>query len=248
MINCIAIDDEPLALKQLSGYVKKTPFLQLSGAFASATEAAAFLKENPVSLVITDINMPDVSGMDFVKNLQNPPLVIFSTAYEEYAVEGFKIDAIDYLLKPYGYNDFLKAATKARQYIEWREAAENAPIEKVMGSPFIFVRADNQSVKVMFNNILYVEAMSEYVRIHFKDDTNIMTFMSVKLMSESLPTGQFMRIHRSYIIALDSIASVRRNEVELTNGVVLPISASYKDDLQKFIDGRSVSRKNTKEE
>ena len=247
MITCITIDDEPLALKQLSGYVKKTPFLHLSGAFSSASEAGDFLKDNPVDLIITDINMPDINGMNFVKSLQDPPLVIFSTAYEEYAVEGFKVDAIDYLLKTYGYNDFLKAVTKARQYIEWREAAiQNAgtPDEK---SNFIFVRADNKSVKVMFDSILYVEAMSEYIRIHFKDGKAIMTFMSVKLMSESLPANQFMRIHRSYIISMDSLAMVRRGEVELTNGVILPVSASYKDELQKFIDDRSVLRKNIKE-
>lgn len=247
MITCITIDDEPLALKQLSGYVKKTPFLHLSGAFSSASEAGDFLKDNPVDLIITDINMPDINGMNFVKSLQDPPLVIFSTAYEEYAVEGFKVDAIDYLLKPYGYNDFLKAVTKARQYIEWREAAiQNAgtPDEK---SNFIFVRADNKSVKVTFDSILYVEAMSEYIRIHFKDGKAIMTFMSVKLMSESLPADQFMRIHRSYIISMDSLAMVRRGEVELANGVILPVSASYKDELQKFIDDRSVLRKNIKE-
>ncbi len=247
MITCIAIDDEPLALKQLSGYIKKTPFLTLSGTFSSATEADNFLKDNPVSLIVTDINMPDASGLDFIKNLQEPPLVIFSTAYEEYALDGFKVDAIDYLLKPYGYNDFLKAATKARQYIEWRETANQMRNNSSSEDDFIFVRADNQSVKVMFNSILYVEAMSEYIKIHFKEGKAVMTFMSVKLMSESLPANQFMRIHRSYIIALDSIASVRRGEVELTDGTVLPISASYKDDLQKFIDDKSVSRKNAKE-
>ncbi len=247
MITCIAIDDEPLALKQLSGYIKKTPFLSLSGAFASAKEAAVFLKMNSVELIITDINMPDISGMAFVKNLQDPPLVIFSTAYEEYAVEGFKVDAIDYLLKPYGYNDFLKAVTKAQQYIDWRNAASQTAAFSQETGNFIFVRADNKSVKVMFDRILYVEAMSEYIRIHFKDAKAIMTFMSVKLMSESLPESQFMRIHRSYIIALDSIVAVRRGEVELINNVVLPVSASYKDDLQNFIDNRSVSRKSIKE-
>lgn len=246
MITCIAVDDEPLALKQLTGYIKRTPFLQLSGEFLSANGASDFLENHSVDLIISDINMQDVNGMQFVKSLDNPPLVIFSTAYEEYALEGFKVDAIDYLLKPYGYNDFLKAATKARQYIEWREAAVQAG-NNASDDDFIFVRADNQSVKVMFDSILYVEAMSEYIKIHFKEGKPVMTFMSVKLMSESLPVNQFMRIHRSYIIALDSIAMVRRGEVELTDGTVLPISASYKDDLQKFIDEKSVSRKNTKE-
>ena len=244
MITCIAIDDEPLALKQLSGYIKKTPFLHLSGAFASASDAEEYLKNNPVDLIVTDINMPDINGMDFVKKLPDPPLVIFSTAYEEYAVEGFRIDAIDYLLKPYGYNDFLKAVTKARQYIEWRDAAASNVGTPEERNNFIFVRADNKSVKVMFDSILYVEAMSEYIRIHFKEGKPIMTFMSVKLMSESLPSSQFKRIHRSYIIALDSIAMVLRNEVELTDGTVLPISASYKDEMQRFVDQCSVSRKN----
>ena len=246
MITCIAVDDEPLALKQLVGFIKRTPFLQLSGEFLSANGASDFLENHSVDLIISDINMQDVNGMQFVKSLDNPPLVIFSTAYEEYALEGFKVDAIDYLLKPYGYNDFLKAATKARQYIEWREAAVQAG-NNSSDDDFIFVRADNQSVKVMFNSILYVEAMSEYIKIHFKEGKSVMTFMSVKLMSESLPANQFMRIHRSYIIALDSIASVRRGEVELTDGTVLPISASYKEDLQKFINDKSVSRKNAKE-
>jgi DNA-binding LytR/AlgR family response regulator len=246
MITCIAVDDEPLALKQLVGFIKRTPFLQLYGEFLSANGASDFLENHSVDLIISDINMQDVNGMQFVKSLDNPPLVIFSTAYEEYALEGFKVDAIDYLLKPYGYNDFLKAATKARQYIEWREAAVQAG-NNSSDDDFIFVRADNQSVKVMFDSILYVEAMSEYIKIHFKEGKPVMTFMSVKLMSESLPAQNFMRIHRSYIIALDSIAMVRRGEVELTDGTVLPISASYKDDLQKFIDEKSVSRKNTKE-
>ena len=246
MITCIAVDDEPLALKQLVGFIKRTPFLQLSGEFLSANGASDFLENHSVDLIISYINIQDVNGMQFVKSLDNPPLVIFSTAYEEYALEGFKVDAIDYLLKPYGYNDFLKAATKARQYIEWREAAVQAG-NNSSDDDFIFVRADNQSVKVMFDSILYVEAMSEYIKIHFKEGKPVMTFMSVKLMSESLPAKNFMRIHRSYIIALDSIAMVRRGEVELTDGTVLPISASYKDDLQKFIDEKSVSRKNTKE-
>ena len=247
MITCIAVDDEPLALKQLTGYIKRTPFLHLAGEFLSAATASDYLKDHSVDLIISDINMQDANGMQFMKSLDNPPLVIFSTAYEEYAVESFKIDAIDYLLKPYGYNEFLKAATKARQYIEWREAAVQSENNSSVDDNFIFVRADNQSVKVMFDSILYVEAMSEYIKIHFKEGKPVMTFMSVKLMSDSLPAKHFMRIHRSYIIALDSIAMVRRGEVELTDGTVLPISASYKDDLQKFIDEKSVSRKNTKE-
>lgn len=242
MITCIAIDDEPLALKQLENYVKKTPFMELLGGFHSATDAATFLAQNTVDVIFTDINMPDITGLDFVKSLTNPPLVVFSTAYEEYAVEGFKVDAIDYLLKPYGYEEFLHAATKARQYTEWKQTTSQAVSQPAAENSYIFVRADNKSVKVLFSSILYVEAMSEYIRIHFKDGTSIMTFMSVKLMAESLPTSQFMRVHRSYIIALDSIANVHKNEVELNSGTKIPVSASYKDVLAGYIVDRTIAR------
>lgn len=242
MITCIVIDDEPLALKQLDGYVKKTPFLELSGSFYSANDAIDFLSQNTVDVIFTDINMPDINGMDFVKSLSKPPLVVFSTAYEEYAVESFKVDAIDYLLKPYGYDDFLRASTKVRQYVEWKQAASQVGPSPTATTGYIFVRADNKSVKVLFDSVLYVEAMSEYIRIHFKDGTSIMTFMSVKLMTESLPSHSFMRVHRSYIIALDSISNMRKNEVELVNGRVIPVSASYKDELSAYIENRSLLR------
>ncbi|MCQ2280098.1 MAG: LytTR family DNA-binding domain-containing protein [Bacteroidales bacterium] len=242
MITCIVIDDEPLALKQLGSYVKKTPFLELLGSFYSAKDSAEFLSQNTVDVIFTDINMPDINGMDFVKSLSKPPLVVFSTAYEEYAVESFKVDAIDYLLKPYGYDEFLRASTKVRQYVEWKQAASKAETSSTSPEGYIFVRADNKSVKVLFDSILYVEAMSEYIRIHFKDGTSIMTFMSVKLMAESLPSNSFMRVHRSYIIALDSINNMRRNEVELVNGRVIPVSASYKDELISHIENHSLLR------
>ena len=242
MINCIAIDDEPLALKQIEGYVKKTPFLQLAATFHSATEAKAFLSENSVDVVFTDINMPDCSGMQFVKELDNPPIIVFSTAYEEYAVESFRVDAIDYLLKPYSYQDFLKAALKVKQYHEWK-SSKNERTDEAPTDEYFFVRADNQSVKIFTQSILYVEAMSEYIRLHFKDGKSLMTFMSIKLMMETLPNDRFMRIHRSYIIALDSIKSFRRNELELNDSTVLPVSATYKEDLQKHIENKTVGRK-----
>lgn len=245
MISCIAIDDEPLALKQLENYIKKTPFLELNASFYSSTDAASFLEHNTVDAIFTDIKMPDISGLDFVKTLNNPPLVVFSTAYEEYAVESFKVDAIDYLLKPYSYDDFLHAATKVRQYLEWKQAASKCETQENANDSYIFVRADNKSVKVLFDNILYIEAMSEYIRIHFKDSTSIMTFMSMKLMTESLPPQRFMRVHRSYLIALDSIDNMRKNEVKLTSGQVIPVSASYKDDLVAYIENRSLFRHST---
>lgn len=242
MITCLAIDDEPLALKQLENYIKKTPFLRLHASLHSASEARAFLSENSVDVIFTDINMPDCSGMQFVKELDNPPLIVFSTAYEEYAVESFRVDAIDYLLKPYSYQDFLKAALKVKQYHEWK-SAKNERTDEAPTDEYFFVRADNQSVKIFTQSILYVEAMSEYIRLHFKEGKPLMTFLSIKLMMETLPSDRFMRIHRSHIIALDSIKSFHRNEVELTDGAVLPVSATYKEDLQKYIDNKTVGRK-----
>ena len=242
MINCIAIDDEPLALKQLESYIKKTPFLDLKASLHSASEAKAFLKGNDIDVVFTDINMPDCSGMQFVKEMENPPLVVFSTAYEEYAVESFRLDAIDYLLKPYSYQDFLKAALKVKQYHEWKSAAAERASEESTDEYF-FVRADNQSVKIFPQSILYIEAMSEYIRIHFKNAKPLMTFMSIKLMMEILPADRFMRIHRSHIISLGSIKSFRRNELELNNGTILPVSATYKEELQKYIEKKTIGRK-----
>ena len=242
MITCITIDDEPLALKQIDNYVKKTPFLQLTGSFHSATEAKEFINEHPVDVIFTDINMPDCSGMQFVKELEQPPLVVFSTAYEEYAVESFRVDAIDYLLKPYSYQEFLKAALKVKQYHEWK-SSENSKPQEDGSSEYFFVRADNQNAKIIIDEILYVEAMSEYIRIHFKEGKSLMTFMSIKLMMETLPNDRFMRIHRSYITSLENIKSFRRSEVELNDGTVLPVSATYKEELQKYIENKTVGRK-----
>ena len=242
MITCLAIDDEPLALKQLDGYIKKTPFLELKASFHSASEAKVFLEGNTIDVIFTDINMPDCSGMQFVKDMKKPPLIVFSTAYEEYAAESFRVDAIDYLLKPYSYQDFLKAALKVKQYHEWesakKDADEGAPHEE-----YFFVRADNKSIKVLTQNILYVEAMSEYIRIHLKEGKPLITFMSIKLMMETLPSDRFMRIHRSHIISLDNIKSFQRSEVELNDGTILPVSATYKEDLQKYIESKTVGRK-----
>ncbi|MCQ2263802.1 MAG: LytTR family DNA-binding domain-containing protein, partial [Bacteroidales bacterium] len=187
--------------------------------------------------------MPDISGLQFVKSLTNPPLVVFSTAYEDYAVEAFKVDAIDYLLKPYGYQDFLKAAVKVRQYLELKKNAETTSSAEGDDSNYIFVRADNKSVKVRLDDIFFIEAMSEYVKIHFKDGSSIMTFMSIKLMVDSLPASRFMRVHRSYIVALEVIDNMHRSEIVLSDGTILPVSASYKEVLQHYIDTHSVIRK-----
>ncbi len=240
MINCIAIDDEPLALKQLESYIKKTPFLNLISPCHSAMEALQIINNEQVDLIITDINMPDCDGLQFVRSLVNPPLIVFSTAYEEYAIDSYRLDAIDYLLKPYSYQDFLKVALKVKQYYEWKRL-EN---KDVMTTPeaYIFIRSGNQNVRVFFDNILYIEGMSEYIRIHLLKEKPLMPFLSIKLILEALPANRFMRVHRSYVVALDRIESFRRMELVLEGGVVIPVSASYKEDLQHFIDQRSITK------
>ena len=200
MIRCIAIDDEPLALRQIVSYIEKTPFLVLENQFESALQAISYLEENEVDLMFVDINMPDLSGMDFVKSLNNPPKVIFTTAYSEYAIEGFKVDAIDYLLKPIGYSDFLKAAVKAKDRID-PKVEVNTEIQS--NDKFLFIKSEYKILRIKLSDIKYIEGMREYLRIHLQSEKPIMTLMSMKKMEEFLSSDHFMRVHRSYIVNLD---------------------------------------------
>lgn len=240
MIRCLIIDDEPLALKQLESYVGRTPFLELASACVSATDARKYLESYSVDWMITDINMPDCNGLDFVRELKEPPLVVFSSAYEEYALEGYKVDAVDYLLKPYSYQDFLHVALKVKRILEWKQAGETG-MDSDDSNDYFFVRADNKSVKIRVDEILYVEAMSEYIRIHIKNAKAVVTYNSIKVMAEILPSSRFMRIHRSYIISLENIVRVSKAGVELTGGIELPVSASYKNELMQYVQTRSVN-------
>lgn len=233
MINCIAIDDEPLALKQVSAYINKTPFLGLMEQFDNAFEAIEFVQNNEVDLMFVDINMPDLSGMDFVKSLNNPPKVIFTTAYSEYALEGFKVDAVDYLLKPIGYSDFLKAAEKAKERLQ-PKSEEDAKVES--NDKFLFIKSEYKILRINLADIKYIEGMREYLRIHIENQTPVMTLMSMKKMEEFLPERYFMRVHRSYIVNLEKVNTVERNRIVFDNKVYIPISDQHKADFQKFLD------------
>tara|TARA_R110001583_G_scaffold15182_2_gene62753 strand:- start:961 stop:1677 length:717 start_codon:yes stop_codon:yes gene_type:complete len=233
MIRCIAIDDEPLALRQIVSYIEKTPFLVLENQFESALQAISYLEENEVDLMFVDINMPDLSGMDFVKSLNNPPKVIFTTAYSEYAIEGFKVDAIDYLLKPIGYSDFLKAAVKAKDRIDPKVEA-NTEIQS--NDKFLFIKSEYKILRINLSDIKYIEGMREYLRIHLQSEKPIMTLMSMKKMEEFLSSDHFMRVHRSYIVNLDKISTVERNRIVFDKNVYIPISEQYKSKFQKFLD------------
>jgi len=189
LISCIAIDDEPLALVQLAGYIEKTPFLNLKNRFTSAFKALEYLKENQVDLMFVDINMPDLSGIDFVKSLSNPAKVIFTTAYREFAFEGFQVDAADYMVKPIGYPEFLKAVNKVRERY-FTEKDETSTVQT--SDQFLFIKSEYKIVRIDFRTIKYVEGMRDYIRIHLDNQKPIMSLMGMKKLMEHLPSDQFM--------------------------------------------------------
>ena len=234
MIHCLAIDDEPLALKQLVTYISKVPFLELAAQCQSAMEARAFLENDTVDAIFCDINMPDLNGMDFVKSLACPPLVVFTTAYSEYAVEGFRVNAVDYLLKPFGLQDFQRAANRLKERLS----------ESAIADPdnTLFLKTDYRIVKVSIPDIRYVEAMSEYLKVWIQGEAKpIITLLSMKKMEERLP-DYFMRIHRSYIINLTMIQEVNKNRVIMDADTYLPIGDMYKEAFQAYLDTKFLGK------
>ena len=241
MIRCLAIDDEPLALQQIAAYINKVPFLELAGQCQSALEARQFLSEDRVDAIFCDINMPDLNGMDFVKSLTAPPLVVFTTAYSEYAIEGFKVNAVDYLLKPFGLQDFQRAANRLKERLEptLGLSPSHATPQK---DDTLFLKTDYRIVKVNIPDIRYVEAMSEYLKVWIEGETKpIITLLSMKKMEERLPAN-FMRIHRSYIINLDMIQEVNKNRVIMDANTYLPIGDLYKEAFQTYLDKKFLGK------
>ena len=229
-LSCLAIDDEPLALQQLVAYINKVPYLTLAAQCQSALEARAFLAHDTVDAIFCDINMPDLNGMDFVKSLASPPLVVFTTAYSEYAVEGFRVNAVDYLLKPFGLQDFQRAAERIRERITSQPSSAE--------DDSLFLKADSRIVKVNIADIRYIEAMSEYLKVWIDAQPKpIITLLSMKKMEERLPRS-FMRIHRSYIVNLNKIQEVNKNRVLLDPQTELPIGDLYKEAFQTYLDSR----------
>ena len=245
MIRCLAIDDEPLALQQIAAYIGKVPFLELAAQCQTALEAHQFLQNDTVDVIFCDINMPDLNGMDFIKALVAPPLVVFTTAYAEYAVEGFKVNAVDYLLKPFGLQDFMRAANRVRERLEGTTAsapASSTPVASDSDTDTIFLKTDYRIVKVAISDIRYVEAMSEYLKVWIEGDTKpIITLLSMKKMEERLPQN-FMRIHRSYIINLTKIQEVNKNRVIMDRDTYLPIGDMYKETFQNYLDTKFLGK------
>lgn len=233
-MKCIAIDDEPLALKQLAGYIDRTPFLELTKACHSAIEAMDELVVNPVDLIFVDVNMPDLNGLDFVKSLTIKPLIIFTTAYSEYAVEGFKVDALDYLLKPFGYSEFLRSVNKALHQFELIKGVKTSfEIEK---DNVIFVKSGYKTVRINVNDILYIESQNEYVRIYLINDKPLMSLLSMKSLEERLSSEKFMRVHRSYIVNLSKITEVSHNRIIFNKDTYIPIGDQYKERFNKYLN------------
>lgn len=227
MITCIAIDDELLALELLEDNIRRTPFLQLSRSFTSSIEAIEFLRGNAVDLMFLDIHMPDLSGIQLLKLIQPKPLVILITAFEKYALQGFELDVVDYLMKPVSYDRFLKAAGKARELISLKRAAVVQIPETPAGGGFFFVKSDYKQIRIDFNEIMYIEGLKDYVKI-YSGDRPVLTQMSIKSILEKIPETDFMRIHRSYIVNLTKIQFVQRMQVRIGNKDI-PVGESYRD-------------------
>lgn len=242
MIRCMAIDDEPLALQQIVTYINKVPFLELATQCQSALEARQFLEQDTVDAIFCDINMPDLNGMDFVKSLTTPPLIVFTTAYAEYAVEGFKVNAVDYLLKPFGLQDFQRAAERLKSRLESTPLTSHPSPLTSDSDDTIFLKTEYRIVKVSISDIRYVEAMSEYLKVHIEGDSKpIITLLSMKKMEERLP-DYFMRIHRSYIVNLKMIQEVNKNRIIMDKDTYLPIGDMYKDAFQQYLDTKFLGK------
>ena len=239
MIRTLAIDDEPLALKQLATYIKKVPFLELVAECQSAIDAKKILEQDMIDVMFIDINMPDLNGLDFVRTLAAPPLVVFTTAYSEYAIDGYKVNAVDYLLKPFGMDEFLRAANKVKQQYELTHTTE---VSKVDDNDAMFLKTEHRIVRININNIRYIEGMSEYLKIYLTDAKPIVVLLSMKKMEERLPTHTFMRIHRSYIINLNEIQEVNKNRVILDADTFLPIGDMYREQLNQYIESKFLGK------
>ena len=238
-LRTIAVDDEPLALGLVASFVQKTPFLALAGKFGSAVEALKYLHEHPgtVDLAFLDIQMQELNGLELARVLgPTGPRVVFTTAFPQYALDGYRVDALDYLVKPFNYEEFLRAAGKARAYAELVAGPAAAPTAATADDEeYLFLKAEYQLVRVALRDILYVEGLKDYVKVHLKSTPRaLLSLMSLKAMEEKLPPRRFLRIHRSFIVALDKIEAVRRLTVQI-GAVTIPVGDQYKEAFLQFL-------------
>jgi DNA-binding LytR/AlgR family response regulator len=238
-IKCIIIDDEPLARKGIKEYVQDVEELELVGEFENPVKASSLLGQQQVDLIFLDIQMPKVSGIEFLKSLQHAPLVIFTTAYPQYAVEGFDLNAVDYLLKPFSFNRFLKAVMKVKTIISGNLKPE--PVNLATSDDHFFIKTDNRLLKVKFDEILFVEALQNYIAIHTKEKKHI-TYLTFKSLEESLPSELFLKVHKSYIVSIDKINSISGNEITVAQHHI-PVSRGLKDEvMDRLLKGKFLKR------
>ncbi|MEP5341379.1 MAG: LytTR family DNA-binding domain-containing protein [Algibacter sp.] len=238
-VTCVIVDDEPMALNLVESYVDKTPFLELKKKCSSAIEAMEFIKEQPVDLLFLDIQMPDLTGIEFSKMLPKETRVIFTTAFDQYALEGFKVEALDYLLKPFDYAEFLAAANKARTWFELvKGKGENIVSEE---KEFLFVKSEYKQLRIKLADVLYFEGLKDYIKIWLKDNPKpILTLMSLKSLEAELPDNQFMRVHRSFIVTLKNIDMIERSQI-IINKQRITVSEQYKPKFLEFINNNSLN-------
>jgi DNA-binding LytR/AlgR family response regulator len=238
MITCAIVDDEPLAADLLESYVMKTPFLKLEGKYSNAIDAMAGLRTQPVDLLMLDIQMPELSGLEFAKVIPHSTRIIFTTAFNQYAIEGYKVNALDYLLKPISYIDFLNSATRA-------EAIINASsLDAISQSDSFFVKSDYKLVRIFYDDILYIEGLKDYVKIYLESSQRpVLSLTSMHAIESHLPTEKFQRIHRSYIVNMNKIKILERGHI-IFGEKRLPISDSYKEQVQNYIHSRTLQGRN----
>jgi two-component system, LytTR family, response regulator LytT len=233
MTRIVAVDDEPLALQLLSGYISKTPGLKLEAAFENPLEASEFLSLNAVDIVFMDIQMPDLSGIEFARIMEKGPKVIFTTAYAKYALEGYKLEVTDYLLKPFSYEEFLTAVKKAQKQI----ALESSALNRVESNDeFLFLKSDYKIKRINFNDILYIEGLKDYVKVYTSSDPRpVLSISTLKLVESKLPQQKFMRIHRSFIVNLTKVDTIDRSRIVFGKKYI-PVGDQYKVKFQEFLD------------
>ncbi len=240
ILQCIAVDDEPLALKQVCAFIEQTPFLKLINSCGSAVEALKAIHEQSIDLIFLDIQMPDLTGIELARVLDrgpkaNRPRVIFTTAFNQFALEGYKVDALDYLLKPFNYEEFLRAAHKAKAYAELVKNSGTPALKEEVEEEYLFLKVEYQLVRIAFRDILYIEGLKDYVKVHLESNSKpTLSLTSLKALEEKLPARRFMRIHRSFIVNLDKIQAITRNSVQIGENVI-SVSDNYKEAFSKFV-------------
>jgi DNA-binding LytR/AlgR family response regulator len=239
-LRTIIIDDEPIALAKLKSYTEKTPTLELVGEFQSGFDALEFLTNNSVDLIISDINMPDMTGLEFVRSLSNPPMIIFITAHPQYAVESYKVSAIDYLLKPYDFADFSNSIKKALTHYEIQH--KNTPAPQNAEPETIFIKTDTRYVRITLSEIIYIKGYGEYLRIYTQGkETPLTTLSSFAAIKEHL-SEDFLQVHRSYIVNMNQVMQIERNRILIDRDTIIPIGESFKPAFQEYLSGHTIGK------